>query len=198
MAGKARPGSSPDARKHILVCAARLFRERGYAVVSLRDVAAEAGVTTGSLYHHYGSKDDLVLALLELAYQQILDEVQAALETPQARSTPRAALQAALKAHLACLLTKDSFPAANVRIHAHVPQALRNATITGRRNYEMFWIELLGRYAREGFVRQEIEPSALVMILFGAMNWSLEWFKPERDDVDAFADDLLNLIYAGT
>ena len=62
---------SSDARQHIITCAARLFRERGYAAVSLRDVASETGATTGSLYHHFASKDELVQELLDQAHQQI-------------------------------------------------------------------------------------------------------------------------------
>ncbi|MGI9426609.1 MAG: hypothetical protein ACR2PA_25755 [Hyphomicrobiaceae bacterium] len=75
-----------------------------------------------------------------------------------------------------------------------MPEALRNATMRGRRNYEKFRIDLLRTYAAEGYIRAEIEPKALVMIMFGALNWSLEWFKPGRDDLDAFATDLMKLI----
>jgi AcrR family transcriptional regulator len=183
-----------DARQHILTCAARLFRKLGYAAVSLRDVASEAGVTTGSLYHHFGSKDELVRVLLEQGYDQILRDVQSAIEKASVGSTPRDILLAALTAHLKCVLAFDSLPAANIRIFAHVPETLRRATLWGRRNYEKFWMDLLHTYASEGFVRTEIEPKALVMILLGAMNWSLEWFKPGRDDLERLAADLLRLI----
>ena len=193
---KVEPASSTGARKHILTCAARLFRKLGYAAVSLRDVAAEAGVTTGSLYHHFGSKDELVRALLEQGYSDILVDVKAALEATSTSQDTGSSLREALKAHLACLLATDSFPAANVRIHAHVPEHLRKATLKGRRTYERLWIDLLRSYANEGYVRANVEPKALVMILFGAMNWSLEWFKPGRDDLDTFADDLLRLVLA--
>ena len=185
-----------DTRELVLTCAARLFRSLGYAAVSLRDVASEAGVTTGSLYHHFGSKDELVRALLEKGYRQILEDVEAALASARAGGNPRDALLAALTAHLTCLLGPDSLPAANVRIHAHVPQHLRNATLKGRRRYEQFWADLLRDYAHDGLVKQGIEPKSLVMILFGAMNWSLEWSRPGRDDPEAFAAELLSLIEA--
>lgn len=188
------PAVASDMRQHILTCAARLFRKLGYAAVSLRDVASEAGVTTGSLYHHFGSKEDLVLALLEQGYEQILRVVQAALETAQAKSDARASMLAALTAHLRCLLAADSLPAANIRIFAHVPETLRQATLRGRRNYERFWVDLIRTFSSEGFVRPDVEPKALVMILFGAMNWSLEWFKPGRDSPEALAENLLKLI----
>jgi TetR/AcrR family transcriptional regulator, cholesterol catabolism regulator len=185
-----------DARQHILTCAARLFRRHGYAAVSLREVASEAGVTTGSLYHHFSSKDDLVRELLDQGHRQILFEVQTALQSAPAQASARAALSAALRAHLECLLTPDSLPAANIRIFAHVPETLRQSTLRGRRNYERFWIDLLHTFSSEGFVRTDVDPRALVMILFGAMNWSLEWFKPARDRPESLAADMLKLIEA--
>jgi TetR/AcrR family transcriptional regulator, cholesterol catabolism regulator len=186
-----------DARQHILTCAARLFRKFGYAAVSLRDVASEAGVTTGSLYHHFSSKDDLVRELLDQGHQQILREARRALQSAPAQTSAHAALLAALTAHLTCLLAPDSLPAANIRIFAHVPETLRRATLPGRRNYEKFWVDLLQTFTGEGLVRAEVEPRALVMILFGAMNWSLEWFKPGRDQPEKLAADLLQLIQIG-
>lgn len=185
-----------DARQHILTCAARLFRKLGYAAVSLRDVASEAGVTTGSLYHHFSNKDDLVRELLDQGHRQILREVQAALQSVQGQGGARVALAAALAAHLTCLLASDSLPAANIRIFAHVPETLRQATLRGRRNYEKFWIDLLHTFVGHGLVRTDVDPKALVMILFGAMNWSLEWSKPGRDQPENLAIDLLKLIEA--
>ena len=184
----------PDGGEQILNSAARLFCRLGYAAVSLRDVAAEAGVTTGSLYHHFRSKDDLVRELLDRGHKQILREVQTAIQSDHAQANPRATLLAGLSAHLNCLLAPDSLPAANIRIFAHVPESLRKATLRGRRNYERFWIDLLQTFAGDGFIRSKIEPKALAMILFGAMNWSLEWFKPGRDQVQDLAIDLLQLV----
>ena len=118
------------------------------------------------------------------------------MNTPTAKASPRAILLAALTAHLNCLLAPDSLPAANIRIFAHVPETLRHATLRGRRNYEKFWINLLGKFASERLVRSDVEPKALVMVLFGAMNWSLEWFKPGRDQPKTLAEDLIRLIEA--
>lgn len=160
----------------------------------MRDVASEAGATTGSLYHHFSSKDELVRELLDQGHRQILREVRSALDSAPAQASARAALSAALTAHLTCLLASDSLPAANIRIFAHVPEAVRQATLRGRHDYEKFWIELLRRFSRAGVVRAEVEPRALALILFGAMNWSLEWFKPGRDRPERLAADLLRLI----
>ncbi len=51
-----------ETRTRILDTALRLFRERGFAETTMRDVAAEAGVATGAAYYYFRSKEDLVMA----------------------------------------------------------------------------------------------------------------------------------------
>jgi AcrR family transcriptional regulator len=57
-----RPGSS--AREEILDAAAELFTAQGYARTSTRQIADAVGIRQASLYHHFGTKDDIVDALL--------------------------------------------------------------------------------------------------------------------------------------
>ena len=56
---------SPVGRKGVLDVAARLFRDRGYGSVSLRKIAEAAGIKAGSIYYHFGSKDEIVVAIKE-------------------------------------------------------------------------------------------------------------------------------------
>ena len=51
-----------ETRNRILDAALALFRKRGFAETTMRDVAVEAGVATGAAYYYYRSKEDLVLA----------------------------------------------------------------------------------------------------------------------------------------
>ncbi|NLT05935.1 MAG: TetR/AcrR family transcriptional regulator [Solirubrobacterales bacterium] len=55
---------APRRRSQLLVAAATLFAERGYAATRLDDVAAAAGVTKPIVYRHFASKKELYLALL--------------------------------------------------------------------------------------------------------------------------------------
>lgn len=58
-----RPGGTP--RAEILDAAAELFTNRGYANTSTRRIADAVGIRQASLYHHFGTKDDILDALLE-------------------------------------------------------------------------------------------------------------------------------------
>lgn len=52
-------------RERLLIAAAKVFAERGFERASVDEIAAEAGLSKGSLYWNFASKDDLFEALLE-------------------------------------------------------------------------------------------------------------------------------------
>lgn len=56
---------SERSRTAILEAALELFSHRGYGATSMRDIAARAGVSTGSVYHHFSDKEAIFQALLE-------------------------------------------------------------------------------------------------------------------------------------
>jgi AcrR family transcriptional regulator len=69
-------------RKRLLELSARLFIERGYDAVSLRDIAGEAGLTKGAIYGHFRSKGQLLVEVIRIQ----LDERDAQFD-PEANAT---------------------------------------------------------------------------------------------------------------
>ncbi len=67
-----------DARQRLLRAALASVADRGYADAGLREIAAAAGVTTGSVYHHFGGKDELVRAAVLEHADLVALELQAA------------------------------------------------------------------------------------------------------------------------
>lgn len=55
----------PSSRAEILAVARRLFMTRGYRAVSTREIAEAVGITQPALYHHFGGKEALYVAVLE-------------------------------------------------------------------------------------------------------------------------------------
>jgi len=91
-----------EATRRALVRAARvLYLERGFAQTSVEDVAAKARVTTGALYHHFKSKQDLMEAVFEALEQQFVDRFTGATSAaPNAREAIRAGVRAVLETSL--------------------------------------------------------------------------------------------------
>ena len=184
--------AEPGTRQRVLMVAARLFRTQGYAATPLRDIASAAGMKAGSLYNHFSSKEEIVVEILNLGVQTAFDKVRASVERLDAAPC-RTVLRAAIFAHLTCLLGEDNFTSANIRIFAHVPPHVRDATMTLRHGYERYWVEILKRCAAEGALKPDIDPRMLSMFLFGAMNWALEWYRPGRHSIAQLADELAAL-----
>jgi len=87
-----------------------LFAEKGFGQVSMRELAAHVGLTAGSLYHHFPSKQDLLFDLIEELYE----ELQATLEQGR-RAMARGG------SALSCLI------AAHWQLHAERPLQFRLA-----------------------------------------------------------------------
>ena len=82
-------------RAQILEVALQLFAERGYAQTTMRDIASEAGFSTGLTYRYFRRKEELALAL----YAQLADQlVEVAADLPEGSAGERVAalLQAKL------------------------------------------------------------------------------------------------------
>jgi AcrR family transcriptional regulator len=85
------PGTT---REKLVRAGIRLFSQHGYSAIDVDRIAAEAGVTTGPLYHHFKSKMAFYGLLRDDMTRRILDRMEAAAESIE----PRRAVQAALLA----------------------------------------------------------------------------------------------------
>jgi TetR/AcrR family transcriptional repressor of nem operon len=75
--GRVSQAQAAENRERIVATAARLFRERGIAGVSVADVTAEAGLTHGGFYKHFASKDALVAEAVTRAFAEQAEAVGA-------------------------------------------------------------------------------------------------------------------------
>ena len=63
--GRPRAEVAPDARAALLDAAAKAFASHGYAGASVDRIAREAGLSKGTFYWHFDSKEELFLGLIE-------------------------------------------------------------------------------------------------------------------------------------
>lgn len=120
--------SQPRPRKRILEAAGRLFLRNGYRAVGVDTIVAEAGVAKMTLYAHFPSKDDLIVAYLERANEQFWAWLEGAAAGAE---DPRAKLVAMFDA-VGCSPTAHSAWAAPSR-GPRVSSPTRNTPVTGWR-----------------------------------------------------------------
>lgn len=83
-----------DTRTRILEAALDLFRERGFAEATMREIASRAGVASGLAYYYFDSKDAIVLAFYQRAQEELAEQMEAA----QQGKTLKDRLQAMIEA----------------------------------------------------------------------------------------------------
>lgn len=149
--------------------AAALFAERGYSATSMRDIASAVEMLPGSIYYHFASKDDLLLAIYEAGVTDITEALEGALmglHDPWAR----------LEAGMAALVEAVTQPQARTRvIFAVTPDQVprhREALIAARDAFEVRFSTLIDDLPLAPWVDRQL----LKLMLLGAGNHAQLWY----------------------
>ena len=193
----ARPSKSEATRLRILEAAASVLAERGYADTRLSDIATAAGTFAGSLYYHFASREELVEEVLMLGVTRVFDAVRTAVEALPVSSSHRQRITTAIEAHITFANSLDHFAAANQRVFAQVPQDMRQRQIAVHRAYGNYWRKLLTAARRSGEIRPDLDLSVLRLQLLGAINWTVEWYRPGKRTPQEIAAQLALTVFEG-
>jgi AcrR family transcriptional regulator len=186
-----------ETRSIILLCAARLLRENGYAAVSLRQIANEAGIRASTIYYHFESKEEILFHVLEEGLRVIVHEVNKGVATMPAGLSFHERLRIVVRSHLHGLLQVGDFSSANIRIYGQVPEDVRLRHVKSRNAYGKWWTEFLKQGVAEGAISPKLNLGVARIFIVGALNWTVEWYDPRRGSFDAFADNVCMLVSGG-
>lgn len=183
-----RPPRSDNRLPELLDSAARLFANRGYAATSMREIAVEANMLAGSVYYHFSSKEELLVAV----YNAGVKELEAATaEAMQKETEPWPRLEALCRAHLETVLRDSDYAHVLIRVLPDdIPGAAQRLREL-RENYENTF--------RDAVAALPLTPRAdrrtLRLMLIGALNWAALWFNPQgRDSPRVLARKFVGLI----
>ncbi len=169
--------------------AATLIAERGYHGASMRELARAVDLQMASLYHHFGSKQELLVAIMRAAMADLTDTVSAAMD--EAGDDPTARLAAGMRAH--------------VRFHTERRPEVLVADTELRALDEPGRTEVIGlRDRHQALFRQAIdrlgtdEPGIVTSAVITMCTDVALWYRPDgRLDPDAIADRYVRLVLAG-
>jgi TetR/AcrR family transcriptional regulator, cholesterol catabolism regulator len=168
-------------RVQLLDAAARLFCQRGFHATSMRDIAKAVDMLSGSIYYHFSSKQEILLAVYAEGARRIGALVDAAVEH---ETDAWKRLEAASAAHLNALsVTHRNYAQVMIRT---LPQEI-GGIVTQlrdiRRDYEVRFRQLIGSLP----LPSDVDRHYLRLMLIGALNWSHVWYKPGGDRPEVVA-----------
>lgn len=190
-------GTRIDTDDRIRETALRLFAEKGFAATGIREIADRVGVTSASLYHHIGNKEDLLFRiaidanrLLAAAARDLLGEVV----HPEERLAALVRLHVAAHAHhrLEALVVDNEMRA--------LGDAKRDEVVAVRDAYERMWQEAITDGTHDG-VFTVLDERAARLALLEMCTGVAHWFNPTGaqtpEQIGArFADMALGLVRA--
>jgi len=193
-AGVVRAGS--ERREEILAIAAELFAERGFAATTVREIADSAGILSGSLYHHFDSKESMVEELLRTFLEDITHayRVEAASGDDPVqvlRTLVRLAFESigARWATVSVMVNEYNLLISYPRFS--FVQDLSEET-------ERLWVGVIERGVRSGAFRGNLDPRMTYRFLRDAIWVSVRWYQPTgRDRPEDIADVYVGVLLDG-
>lgn len=188
---------SAISQKRVLDAAAKIFRDCGYAGTTMRAIADEAELKAGSIYYHYESKDELIAAVLDIAIESVTEAVKSALAALPETATGRQRVEAAIKAHLAAIIQNGDYTLATRRVAGQVPDAIRLRNRMQRDSYAAIWQGIISDAHKRGEFRTPASLTLARLFILGALNWTVEWYKPEGRPIEDVARDFASFVLDG-
>jgi AcrR family transcriptional regulator len=169
-------GSEQVRQAELLKIAADLFAERGYVATTVRDIGDAAGILSGSLYHHFDSKESMIDEILSTfigatlaSYEAVLGEGLSPKETFE--RLVRTSLDSMVKDRSAILIYQNE-----ARFLAEQPRFayLRDA----HRKFERIWTGVLQQGIDAGEFRPTIDPKLVYRLVRDTVWTAPRWYRP--------------------
>lgn len=176
--------------ERVLAAAAAVFADRGFHRASVRDVVAEAGMSLAGLYHYFPSKADLLHEITVRAFDSLLARLDA-----DPGGTPRERLTTFVRNHLSFFLSRPHEMKVLVRETESLPEGLAAEVEEKKRRYYQRCHDILRELDGRS---SEDELRLATLALFGTLNWTHSWYRPERDgSPDQLSERMLALFLDG-
>lgn len=194
--GKGAPGLASERREHLVKLAAELFAEKGFQATTVRNIADEAGILSGSLYHHFDSKESIVDEILAgffneimAAYQRVVDE------SADPRETVAGLVRVAfgsLEPHRAAITVMQND-------WNYLKGMDRFAYLTRSEDeVEKIWVDALASGQGRGLFRDDLDPKLTYRMIRDTIWVAVRWFRPGgRLNAQGLAEHYLKVMFDG-
>jgi AcrR family transcriptional regulator len=173
-------GSRPESRRsELLAIAAKLFAEKGFRNTTVRDIADAAGILSGSLYHHFDSKESMVDEILSTFQEELFGQYDAILAASSADLEPLAKLEQAVLVSFDAIDKHRSEVAIYQNDAAYLLTFERFAYL-GERNQQSreVWLTLLKNGVDAGVLRDDLDLELTYRFIRDTIWVAVSWYRP--------------------
>lgn len=181
-------------RDEIIETAAQVFRQKGYHGASMEDVALAVHLKKASLYHHFKSKQEILLEILDKALQLLLDRIAPIAEQDHPADKK---LRWMIREYLTILVDNTDLAGVLLFEHRALERRQHARHIPNRDKFETLWKDVIHEGVQNKLFKCE-DPGLAVRALLGQMNWTITWFRPDGGkSIEQVADNYSDLLLSG-
>ncbi|UII23666.1 TetR/AcrR family transcriptional regulator [Fulvivirga ligni] len=161
-------------KEQVIRTAAELFKEKGYAATSMRDLANALGIEAASLYSHIKSKEEILQHLcFDMAekFRNSLEEVE------KADNSFSKKLRLGILGHIQVMAQELTASAVFMNEHRHLSDPHLKAFLLLRINYINRFKKIIEGGIKSGEFKK-LDTKLAVMTLFSSLNWMPHWYDP--------------------
>jgi TetR/AcrR family transcriptional regulator, cholesterol catabolism regulator len=186
--------SSEETRTKLMEAAIILFGANGFKGTSIRDIAGATGVTIPNIYHYFGSKSGLLVAIVENASKVLCEELRKAMDT---ETDPIARFKTLVRTHLTGMITRHS----EARLFFFEDDELSPETNEMNRRFQ---ISIVGIYREElrklrstGFLKDK-NLTILTFHILAVIQWHLRWYRQTGPlSIEKIQEEALSFMFYG-
>jgi AcrR family transcriptional regulator len=179
-----------ETQAKIIAVATELFAQQGYHATGVAELGRAVGLGAGALYHHIGSKEELLLTIVRAHLEDVLAFGSLLLA---AEGTAVAKLHELAREHMRLVAHRRTELLVMLRELDSLTGQRRADMLALRDAVEDVWNEVVRRGVEAGELT-DLDPM-FVKVVLGAMNYSLFWFQPDGSETpEQMADRILNML----
>lgn len=191
-----KQGKPSERRDALVQIAAELFAEQGYRATTVRHIGDAAGVLSGSLYHHFDSKETILDELLSSYLEDLLDTYRTIAKAGHGPGeTMRELVRVSFRSmaeHRAAITVLQ-----NERNHLRSLPRFTYLTKT-EEEVRRIWISVLRDGIEAGEFRSDLDPVITYRFLRDSVWVAVRWFRQDGAlSADRIAEHYLTLIFDG-
>ena len=162
-------------KEQVIRKAAELFKDKGYAAASMRDLAQLLGIEAASLYSHIKSKEEILRSLcfdMAAEFRKSLEDVE------KQKLSASEKLRNGIIGHIQVMAKDLTASAVFMNEHRHLSQPYLRDFLLMRINYINRFKSIIEEGVQQGEFKDSIDKKLAVMTLFSSLNWMPMWYDP--------------------
>lgn len=194
--GKGSPALASERREHLVRLAAELFAEKGFQATTVRNIADQAGILSGSLYHHFDSKESIVDEILAGFFREIMSAYRSVLDEGK---DPRETIAGLVRIAFGTLEPHRAAITVMQNDWNYLKGMDRFAYLTKSEDeVEKMWVDTIKAGQADGLFRADIDPKLTYRMIRDTVWVAVRWFKPGgRLNAQGLAEHYLKVMFDG-